>query len=256
MNEFSIKKIFPSEYLIANLDILGISNQFKSENERERICSLSLLRNFMEEAKNGSEATFGILEPLETICFSDNIVAAYNTKNAQSQEDLINNVHYLILYVLSIQAKAFANSFLLRGAIKFGELYIDKDLNFTCGKGLIETYELESKEAIYPRIITQDDRLLDMIDDIQLSNGFVLKEILKKDNDDKYFLDYLQMFTIANDTEELLKNAKSNYCKYLLKDRCINENIRKKHDWHINYFNKFCERVNLVQYKIEVVDAI
>ncbi len=252
----SLKLIKPSQYLIANLDILGIQNKMLCSDPQKRSMYLSLLHDFIEEAKEGSEATMAVKAPLDIICFSDNIVVAYNTSNAKSTEDRINKCHYLILYVLCLQTLALARGFFLRGSIKFGELYIDNEINFTCGQGLVETYIEESKEAIYPRVITKDKELLKIIDNIKLQNGYVLKDIFMKDADEKSFLDFLQMFDIANDLEVHLELTKYNYENHLQQERNMDVKIQQKHDWFINYFNNFCDRNNLSEYKIELADSL
>ena len=69
-------------------------------------------------------------------------------------------------------------------------------------------------------------------------------------------LDYMQLLSITPKfTNELVYKTKNNYIKHLASERGINEKIEQKHDWHINYFNNFCDRVNLPEYKIEVANA-
>ena len=248
----SLKIIMPSRYLIANLDVLGIKKQMS--NDKNLV--LSMLYSFIREAKKGNPATQGLLDFFEPICFSDNIVLAYNTSSAISEQDYNDKCHYLILYVLCLQTQALAKGFFLRGSIKFGDLYIDKEINFTCGKGLVETHQEESELPIYPRVITTDKNLLEIIGDISLSNGHILKDVFIKDFDGLYFLDFLQMLCIDQNYEEIqLQAFRDNYMKYLMKNREINFKIQQKHDWFITYFNNFCDRKNLNQYKIEVLSA-
>ena len=250
MENSSLKIIMPSRYLIANLDVLGIKKQMS--NDKNLV--LSMLYSFIREAKKGNPATQGLLDFFEPICFSDNIVLAYNTSSAISEQDYNDKCHYLILYVLCLQTLALARGFFLRGSIKFGELYIDNEINFTCGKGLVETHQEESELSIYPRVITTDKNLLEIIGDISLSNGHILKDVFIKDADGIFFLDFLQMFCISSDIKEQMKIAKGCYNKYFAKDRYVNAKIQQKHDWYINYFNNFCDRNNLSEYKIELVE--
>jgi hypothetical protein len=253
--EMMPKLINPSNYLIANLDVLGIQSKLQNENEQESKINLSLLHDFIKEAKEGTLATYKLVEQLDTICFSDNIVIALKRQESLNNANFIKNCHCLILYVLCLQSLALANGFLLRGSIKFGDLYIDKEINFICGTGLIETHIEESNVAIYPRVITTDKDLLNMIGDIKLPQGYVLKNIFIKDSDDIYYLDYLQMFDIGRDTEEILMKSKVDYEKNFARDKITDKKVKTKHQWHINYFNNFCDRVNLPKYKIEVINA-
>lgn len=50
---------------------------------------------------------------------------------------------------------------LFRGAVVIGDLYNDKIIIF--GPAMLEAYELESKKAIYPRIIIEEDTILEGI---------------------------------------------------------------------------------------------
>lgn len=244
----------PKLYLIANLDILGVQNKLLHSNEKENTVILTKLNHFMEEAKNGSKETFGLVHALDTICFSDNIVVTLEANDKNN--DFVEKCHYLILYVMTLQIDALTKGFLLRGSIKFGELFIDKNKNFICGKGLVETYAQESNLAVFPRIITMDCELLKIIEDIKLNNEQILKDVFRKDVDDIYYLDYMQLLSITPKlTNELVLKVKNNYIKYLASEREINEQIKQKHDWHINYFNNFCDRVSLPEYKIEVANA-
>ena len=244
----------PTQYLIANIDVLGVKNKLLKIDEKERAVELSKLNYFIEKAKNGNEATKALIDQgLETICFSDNIVIAYNINLAINQKDLNTKCAILLLYVMSLQAEALSQNFLLRGSIKFGELFIDKNKNFICGKGLVETYIQENELANYPRIITTDIELLKMVKDIVLDNNITLREIFKKDFDNIYYLDYLQLLTITPElTDDIMQKVKNRYEQDMSSERVLNEKIKQKHDWHVNYFNSFCDRVNLPEYKIEV----
>ena len=115
----------PKLYLIANLDILGVQNKLLHSNEKENTVILTKLNHFMEEAKNGSKETFGLVHALDTICFSDNIVVTLEANDKNN--DFVEKCHYLILYVMTLQIDALTKGFLLRGSIKFGELFIDKN---------------------------------------------------------------------------------------------------------------------------------
>ena len=75
-----------------------------------------------------------------------------------------------------------------------------------------------------------------------------------KDADEKSFLDFLQMFDIANDLEVHLELTKYNYENHLQLERNMDAKIQQKHDWFINYFNNFCDRNNLSKYRIELVE--
>ena len=249
-----IKEVSTSKYLIAYIDILGIKEKLSSNNEKVRKFNLSMLNHFVEEAKNGCGSAEYLLDDIDIVCYSDNLLFAYDTTKASDRDDYIHKCHCLIVYVLCMQELALANGFMVRGSILFGDLYIDIEKNFVCGKGLIDAYIQESQLAVYPRIITIDKELLSIIDDIVFGNGSTLHNIFRKDFDNIYFLDYLLMTTTTSDLPIHLEKLKQNYLQYQISER-VNEKITQKHDWHINYFNDFCDRVNFPKYKIEVANA-
>lgn len=249
-----IKEIQTSKYLIAYLDILGIRERLSSKDENIRKFHLSVLNHFVEQAKKGCGSAEYLLDDIDIVCYSDNLLFAYDTTKANNQYDYIHKCHCLIVYVLCMQELALANGFMVRGSVLFGDLYIDKEKNFVCGKGLIDVYLQESQLAIYPRIITKDEELLSIIEDISLGGGSKLKNILRKDFDNIYYIDYLQMLATTKDLPVQLKDMQERYQKDFVKER-TNPKIIQKHDWHINYFNNFCDRVSLPEYKIEVANA-
>ena len=53
----------------------------------------------------------------------------------------------------------------------------------------METYELESKKAIYPRILISDTIIS------KLNSNNYNSKLIKKDRDNKYFIDYLKTRT-------------------------------------------------------------
>ena len=63
--------------------------------------------------------------------------------------------------LLRAQVSLVEQGILVRGGISIGEVYIDRQGNNPIfGPGLVRAYELESKEAIFPRLVI-DDKLLD-----------------------------------------------------------------------------------------------
>ena len=72
---------------------------------------------------------------------------------------------------------------LLRGAITQGVCYID---NFIMGRPFLKACDMESKEAIWPRILISDDVYRNIEPNL-------VKDLIRKDVDGRLFLDYLQL---------------------------------------------------------------
>lgn len=114
------------------------------------------------------------------------------------------------------------NGILVRGAISIGDFYID-DL-MVWGDAIVKTYILESKNAIYPRII---------LDKNVKESAFVDEYII--DSDGIAFIDTLGILSswifpdFESDLEEILKSIQDS------------ENIivQKKIDWFKKYITSY-----------------
>lgn len=133
------------ERVVAFIDILGFSSLVK--NEREGIDKIvKVIENMQRIAKeSGSEdePEYGFYYDRQVSVFSDSIVISY--KNEGPAE------YYLVQELMFLQVVLLYNNILVRGGVSIGNLY-HKD-SVVVGPALIKAYEIESKVAIYPRIV-------------------------------------------------------------------------------------------------------
>ena len=137
--------------LVAFIDVLG----FKSLVERDEKFRLEqyfayITSNLKEYSKKGKGE-------IDYILISDAIVLIVDFTG--------NWLQQLIQIVSVIQARLLILKIPLRGAISFGDVYLNRDDNIIVGSGLINAYLLEEK-AIYPRVII--DRKLMKYGDMKL----------------------------------------------------------------------------------------
>lgn len=238
-----------SEYLIAYIDILGIQNKICSNDESTKQLTIIFLNNLWDETLNTIKSIQPLATGFEKIIFSDNIVIALKTENMDEQT-IKTKSNELFLFVMCIQYLAFIKGFLVRGSISFGELYIDSNKNFVCGAGLVKTYKEESNLALYPRIISIDNNVLKLSDNItissktQIHNPFILAE------DGIYYLDFMQVALITG-SHNIIKRGKNIYEKELQRNPISDSKIIQKNQWFINYYNNFCERYTVTDAKIQ-----
>ena len=76
----------------------------------------------------------------------------------------------------------------IRGAITKGQIYLDDKIVF--GSGLIKVENLERTEAQYPRIIL-DESISNIINNVD-------SILIKKDFDDKYYIDFFSAMKLGN----------------------------------------------------------
>ena len=126
----------------AFIDVLGTSNAMQNEKD----CSfLNTMNNMYKSAIH--IAPYFIDPKIKHKIFSDNIVFERIIK---SNDDPIQIALQLIEFLAIIQEFFSDNNKLIRGGVTIGQSYLSD--NLVLGPALLETYELESKKAIYPRM--------------------------------------------------------------------------------------------------------
>jgi len=255
VNKISYQKCF-----VAYLDILGFKERvINSENNREgisllldslKICNIFDSRNKKATNDTGKYRTINI----QSRFFSDSLVFFLEV----NPDDL----SHLFLIIRYLQDRLWEKELLIRGAVVYGDIYLPKgkeERNITLGPAIIKAYELESKVAIYPRVVIDKD-LYDYIDAKSIKaypfggERDKLKNYIRKDRDGIYFLDLLNKNVIRKKDEYLRKNnnifsivwdsdRENQYDKILSAvDRCIENNIhsddetiRQKYEWLKTY---------------------
>lgn len=128
--------------VVAFIDILGfraLVARFSAEPVLHKqlhgaLAKIKSIKSFSGDANTAQKE-------LETSVFSDSIVIS----GAPSQLPVI------IWTCVGLQAELLANGVLTRGGISIGRTYHNDDVLY--GEGMIRAYDLESKAAIYPRVI-------------------------------------------------------------------------------------------------------
>ncbi len=233
-------------YYIAYFDILGYKSFFEdSENDvNELLKKCIAIANDTKTLKRdfGLTLTRDIFYKL----FSDNCVIMME-KGTCSQ---IDEVLHWIRLIASLQLQFLSEYGIpIRGGITMGQAYIDDDI--VLGKGLIEAVRLESEVARYPRIV---------IDKFFINqNSINDQELIKKDNDGEYYLDFFSLLTvrdvfypevdkkrkICNLRDQVFKLIKK-YCRY---DKRMTDNkkieqrerIIDKYLWLLMKYNRYVE---------------
>lgn len=200
-------------YFIAFLDILGFSNMVKSDFE-----SSSKNKIYLKKLFNIYNYTSKIQEPnleLNIIQFSDSVVLSVPfSEEAFSQ---------FVSIIAKYQYDLFCEDILCRGGIAYGKHFIQE--GFVFSNGLIDAYKIENKVAKYPRIVVSTD-LIELIYKNKIIDGNVP---LIKENDDLFFVDFLENRDLIASSENLKKILEMN--KY------SDVSIKEKHRWLTEYFD-------------------
>ncbi|HEY2915468.1 MAG TPA: hypothetical protein VGK21_19030 [Candidatus Angelobacter sp.] len=182
--------------LVTYIDILGFKDLVWASVEDST--KVSEIRNTLRMiAKKGSGLSYSettldgkVKLNVRTSNFSDLVVRAtflYGVTFDRLSEQLYYESGMLAAMECELTAK---HGILIRGAISFGDLYMDSQTVF--GPALVDSYFLSEKSAIYPRIIV-DPRIMKVVAD-RASNFDELNKLwcIRPDDDGVFTIDYLQ----------------------------------------------------------------
>ncbi len=218
------------KYIVAYLDLLGITNRIKSVEQQE--LQMNKLYNlYTFSTKIWKEIQIEEMKEIQFKIFSDNIIIVKKLSSIREQK--IRDIKSLLMCTGHFQELAASDSvgWMLRGGITIGELFIDDTMVW--GEALIKAYHLEDNIANYPRVII-DETIIDEIVDCE-----VLRDYIYKDFDGLYFLNYLCDCHFCG--QMLMEGFE------LMKQEIgyqYNEKIKQKFNWHMNFINKELDRKN------------
>ncbi len=144
------------KYLIAYFDILGYTSMIENKtiDEGEFIKILTNLIKIINKTvrRNSLLAT----KRVKIYSFSDNFCIC---AKADSEDRLMFQIRELVQTMQRLQILLIEYyGIYIRGSLVIGKLYAGKNIIF--GQGIIDAYNMESKQAIYPRIVV-DSKLVD-----------------------------------------------------------------------------------------------
>ena len=224
--------------IVAFLDFLGYRSLISSLGEDPKKLKTELDR--LKAAINDAE-TYLKMESFEYKFFTDNLVVSTEIEAFDLGEGPLGNIlGALAIYQLAISS----HGYFIRGGIEAGYNYIDEKVVF--GNALITAYNLESKCAVFPRILV-GPKLQSLIERHKKWYPNVEKmphnDVLNLASTE-LFIDYLKgSLTYCEDDYTsiypLVEKHKTNIEK-ALKQHQSNYKVLNKYIWLKNYHNNFC----------------
>ena len=211
------------ERVVVFIDILGFKDLiYKSKENTDRIGEIvrviNKLHDLCGQTGMDDDPQNGFKYDRQVSVFSDNIVISY--------KEVGPALYYLVREAMVIQIALQYLGIFVRGGLTIGKLHHNG--NTVIGPALISAYELESKTAIYPRIVadksTQGDWCLLAKD----FDGIYFLDYLGNIEEWEYFLEHTEKVTV----EECLKKL---YLSALIENNNLDLRIRAKHDWMRKY---------------------
>lgn len=166
--------------LVSYLDILGFKEMLYDYLSGNHDIKKTIERA-LKEAKLADELFKGVQVKLKNTQFSDcRCISIQDISNdyPNFEEVYLDILIYFLIYLREIQMFLLNNEIYIRGGVSCGCHY--ENGNFIFSKALIDAFELESKKAVYPRIIF-DKKLADLIKDYyRLYKNYFIKFGLNK----------------------------------------------------------------------------
>lgn len=248
--------------IVLFLDFLGFSEIVgETESDEGKLRSLVAA---MDRIKEIATDNSGVNKSQRLTHFSDSVVVSYEVSDPAAVFMLLNAVAFCVINLVE-------RGYLVRGAIVSGKLYHTK--NHIVGPAMIEAYRLESKVAVYPRILISEDLVEiakgataehhDPDDEAGYVNDFMTADA----EDGLFFFDYFGWQSVVG----IVGGEDEMYPGYLLKiSRLIEtgllhpeEKVREKYLWMRRHYlaaiNLFEEMPMDDPYRVEneeICDAI
>ncbi|HYV95308.1 MAG TPA: hypothetical protein VE978_26265 [Chitinophagales bacterium] len=246
--------------IVLFLDILGfrsivdqtVEGEIDKSDEIDILYSnLNYIEEFFSHKLVGGKLSATITQ------FSDSIIISFSVEESKLLIKLIETIQEFVMHLIY-------NNLLCRGAISFGKLIHTDRIVF--GPALNDAYETETKAALYPRVIL-DRTVIDVVRKNRKTEKLLFGGIkspkqyffscLKKDTDDKYYVDYfptnILLLSDRLDIIEYLKNLR----RLIVNGGKSNKpDLKVKYGWMKNKYNRLLTRLGTVTFPIELTSKI
>jgi hypothetical protein len=245
----------PSGYeraIVTFVDILGFRSLLATRDAGQILEILQLLRAYTrgdghEEPRSRSFDEIRLYSQSFSESVSDAVVRVRTTET-QSQD---GPFLYELLNLMHAQIACLNRGILIRGGLTIGQVHVGLDGSGPVfGPAMVQAYQLEQSEAVFPRIIIDEAAIEAFLEDPSLwqegqfdENDFEMaRRYIAVSEDGSYFLDYLS----AADAGEFDDGELGRF-EFLLSHRELIERElrsaqgRQRHKliWLANYHNRF-----------------
>lgn len=216
--------------LVGFIDILGFKQHTEDAQRNNNIkpikkC-LDIIYQLLEEHYNEQQ-----IQDVRVTTFSDSIIFSVSLDKAN-----LDNLFFSLLPLVWLQADMLmSHKVLMRGGLVYGNIHHNDKMVF--GTAVNRAYELESKIAIYPRIII-DNSVLDFFnathkrlknDQAWQSDWRQVKNLIKKDTDGINYVNYIE--GSATEYAETYPIFIQHVKQLVTDNQKLPINIKQKYDW-------------------------
>ena len=204
--------------VIAFLDLLGITNQIKNSDKKNQNGS-DLIRK-MKNIKWTFSRFFNGIESMQALYVSDSLICTCDKKDLNLAMENLATFQWKVM-------TEFHN--LLRGAVEYGKVYVDRDGTQIIGPAYLHAYNRQEHDAIFPRVI------------IGKTVATSSKNKILRSEDGESFIDFIEYILQSHELDDIKKQLQDNKVydylenEYLTNDNVKQLRIRSKYAWTINY---------------------
>lgn len=171
--------------------------------------------------------------------FSDNLVLGYSCETDGATT--VSAAAFIIRCAQRYQLRMALNGFFLRGGLTLGPVCLTDDIIF--GASLIESYQLESKTAIVPRVVLSailSDILVPTLAATAGPPAADMRELICRDIDGWWFVNYLQAAAGVNGRIDwdLIRQHQASVLAATV--GVTRHDVLPKFGWVSRYHNIFC----------------
>lgn len=205
--------------LVTSLDVLGVKEMLHNTRSLDVLSALhNEFSQSIDEIRE-EDTEFCVMNPYRFKVFSDNIAIV---KELSNNRNVAVDLHNLALFVMYFQSRLWCrHQLIVRGGIALGDCFIDELM--VLGPGLVDAYNLESKVAIYPRVI-----LSPQLTDYANSLSFAQNDF-SVDGDGYAYVDYISFWNKHSFTNEE-KEKHISFVRESL-NNSKNESVKQKYLW-------------------------
>jgi hypothetical protein len=228
--------------IVCFADILGFSELIKSASDP---VSGGAIIKTIEEALNGD-----LISPIRNSVGSSkkkSSIKLFSDCISISADDSFSGLLLLVAQLASAQNRLIRKSILIRGAISSGLHYESRSMIFSAG--LVSAYKMETSQAIYPRIIVEEE-LIERHFRTGNENTIEAKKKLAsvwlaRDSDRQYFIAYNPGIIFQGDAAVKAKNRyaqQRDALKKLIHSQAKSPAALNKLAWAQRYHDYSCQK--------------
>ncbi|MFO6463467.1 hypothetical protein ACK8OR_03660 [Jannaschia sp. KMU-145] len=232
--------------LVTFIDILGFRELLATQPASQIAEHLQLFRR-VSGVKNGqrqgTDTEHKSATRIETI--SDAIVRIVPDQEHDSYTG--SRIYDEVLSLVEIQIECLQRGLLVRGATAFGSVHIPRGHEGPIfGPALVEAFEMESREVVYPRVAIHADVIArnrksadpHLVESFEHDN-FMLEVLLSRDGLGLYYVDYLKVVSDNRYSGDVEMVGFLSQHKALIERGLSMPSgaVRRKYNWLCDYHN-------------------